>query len=144
MEAGRKAGFLVLLVAGSAILGILIAWPLWLFATSAREVYTISVLALAAGGIGYLVVRGFLRRRSAPRDPGRPRSSAVSGFLTGLMVIVGCAGLYFAAALLAHGTWVLGAGALVIWAGLLWLLGKARGAARGRKARAVPADNRSR
>lgn len=144
MEAGRRAGFVVLLVAGSAILGIIISWPLWLFATSARQAYTAVVLALAAGGIIYLAVRAFARRRSAARDPGRPRRSAVSGLLTGLMVIVGCAGLYVAAALLARGIWVLGAAALVLWAGLLWLLGRARGSLRSRKEHAVPAENRSR
>jgi len=150
IEAGRKTGFLLLLVAGSAALGIIIAWPLWLFATSARETYTVVVLALAAGGIVYLVVRALLRSCTTARDPGRPRRSAVSGLLTALMVIVGCAGLYLVAAMAARRTWVLAALAVVLWIGLLWLLGRARNAARARaegrtrKARPVPAENRSR
>ena len=144
IEAGRKTGFVILLVAGSAALGILIAWPLWLFATSAREAYTVTLLALAAGAAVYLVVRGVVRRRSAARDPGRPRGSAASALLTTLIVIVAVAGLYLAAALLARRIWILGAGAAVAWAGLLWLLGRARGAARNRKTRRVPAENKSR
>jgi len=144
IEAGRKTGFLLLLVAGSTALGILIAWPLWLFATSARQAYTITVLALAAGGIVFLVARAILRSRSAARDPGRPNRSAGSALLTALMVIVGCSGLYLSAALLARGIWIFGAGAAVVWAGLLWLLGRARGAVRNRKARPVPAENKSR
>ena len=144
IEAGRKTGFVILLVAGSAALGILISWPLWLFATSARVAYTVTILALAAGGVVYLVVRAAVRSRSAARDPGRPRGSAASALLTALMVIVALAGLYLAAALLARGIWILGAGAAAAWAALLWLLGRARGAARNRKGRAVPAENKSR
>ena len=144
IEAGRKIGFVILLVAGSAALGIVIAWPLWRFATGAREAYTITILVLAAGAVVYLVVRAAVRRRSAARDPGRPRGSAASALLTALIAIVAVAGLYLAAAFLARGLWILGAGAAVVWAVLLWLLGRARGAARRRKARPVPAENRSR
>jgi hypothetical protein len=144
IEAGRKTGFVILLVAGSGALGILIAWPLWLFATSAREAYTITIFALAAGAVAYLVVRAIVRRRSAARDPGRPRGSAASGLLTALTVIVAVGGLYLIAALLARRIWILGAGAAAAWAGLLWLLGRARSAARSRKARALPAENNSR
>jgi hypothetical protein len=144
IEAGRKTGFVILLVAGSAALGILIALPLWLFATRAREAYTITILALAAGAVVYLVVRAIVRRRSAPRDPGRPRGSAASALLTTLIVIVAVAGLYLVAAVLARGMWILGALAAAAWAALLWLLGRARGAARNRKARPVPAENKSR
>ncbi len=144
IEAGRKTGFVILLVAGSAALGLLISWPLWLFATGAREAYTVTILALAAGGVVYLVVRAVLRSRAAARDPGRRRGSAASALLTALMVIVGLAGLYLAAALFARGIWILGAAAAAAWAGLLWLLGRARGAARNRKARPVPAENKSR
>jgi O-antigen/teichoic acid export membrane protein len=144
IEAGRKTGFVILLVAGSAALGILIALPLWLFATRAREGYTITILALAAGAVVYLVVRAIVRRRSEPRDPGRPRGSAASALLTTLIVIVAVAGLYLVAAVLARGMWILGALAAAAWAALLWLLGRARGAARNRKARPVPAENKSR
>ncbi len=144
LEAGTRAGFAVLLAAGSAALGLAIAWPLWRFATAARQAYTISVLALAAAGIVYVVVRGVLRGRSAARDPGRPRRSALSAVVTTLMVLVGLAGLYRAAALFARGTWILGAAAGAAWVLLLWLLGRARSALRGRKARPVPAENKSR
>jgi len=144
LEAGRSAGFAVLLVAGSAALGLVIALPLWLFATSAREAYTITVLALGGAAIVYLVVRSVVRSRSAPRDPSRQGRSALVGIVTVLIVVVGLAGIYLAAALLARGYWILGTAALVVWAGLLWLLGRARGAARNRKARAVPAENKGR
>lgn len=144
IEAGRKAGFLVILVAGSAALGLIIALPLWLFATSAREAYTVVVLVSAAAGVVYLVVRSVARRRAAVRDSGRPRRSALAGFLTALMAVIGAAGLYAAAALLARGNWILGSLDLVLWAGILWLLGRGRRAARDRKARPVPAENKGR
>ncbi len=145
LEAGRTAGFLVLLVAGSAALGIAISLPLWLFATSAREAYTIAVLALGVVGIVYLVVRSAVRRgREAARDPRRPRRSTAAGLFTAFMVIVGVGGLYLAAALLARANWILAAADLAVWAGLLWALGRARGAARSRKARPLPAENKGR
>jgi len=144
LEAARSAGFLVLLVAGSAALGLAIALPLWFFATSAREAYTVAVLALAGAAIAWLVIRSAVRRRARTRESGGPRRSALSGLLTGIMVVIGAAGLYAAAALVARGAWILGVADLILWAGLLWLLGRARRAARGRKARPVPAENKGR
>ena len=144
IEAGRNGGFLVLLVAGSAALGLAIALPLWFFATSAREAYTVAVLALAGAGAVYLVVRSAIRRGVAARESGRPRRSALAGVLTAFMVVVGIAGLYAAAALVARGSWILVGIDLVLWAGLLWLLGRARRAARTRKDHPIPAENKGR
>jgi hypothetical protein len=143
IEGGRKIGFLLLLVAGSAILGFLIAWPLWLFATSARQAYTITVLALAGAGVVFLVVRAAQRRRRAVRDAGKPPRTFLSGLLTVLMVVVGIAGVYLAAALIVRGLWIIGAAVIAVWAGLLWLIGRARGATKVRKVRPVPAENGS-
>lgn len=143
VEAARKTGFLLLLVVGSAALGILIAWPLWLFATSARQAYTITVLALAGAGIVFLAVRAVQRSRKAVQDPGKPRRTFLSVLLTVLIVIVGFAGAYLAAALFVRGLWIIGAGVVVLWAGILWLMGRARGAAKTRKVRPVPAENGS-
>ncbi|MGA2381642.1 MAG: hypothetical protein ABSG85_20275 [Spirochaetia bacterium] len=143
IEGGRKVGFLLLLVAGSAGLGFLIAWPLWLFATTARQAYTITVLALIVGGIIFLAVRAAQRRRKAVRDAGKPRRTLLSGLLAVLMVIVGVAGVYLAAALIVRGLWIIGAGVVALWAGLLWLIGQARGAAKARKVRPLPAENGS-
>ena len=177
LEGLRKVGFLLGLVAGSAVLGFLIAWPLWLFATSARQVYTITVLALAGAlvekkatstknrrasssavngpcrptiasttagaGIVFLAVRAARRRQKARRDAGKPGLGLLPVLLTVLLVLVGISGAYLGAALFVRGLWVVGVGVLVLWAGLLWLVGRARRAAKGRKVRRVPAENGS-
>ena len=144
LEIGRKIGFLVALVAASAALGFAISWPLWLFATSAREAYTITVLALAGAGLVFLVVRAVLRSRRATRDPGKPRRTPLSVLLTFLMVIVGFSGAYLAAAFLARGLLAIGAADIVVWGVLLWALGRARSAAKNPKVRPLPAENNSR
>jgi hypothetical protein len=143
VEAGSRIGFVLLLVVGCAALGLAIAWPLWAFATGARQAYTITVLAVGAAGLLFLAVRSARRRRASTRDPSQPSRSTAAGLLTVLMVLVGLAGAWTAAALLVRGIWVLGAAAVALWAGLLWLLGRARRAARSRKAAAVPAENLS-
>ncbi|MGA2640121.1 MAG: hypothetical protein ABSG21_04335 [Spirochaetia bacterium] len=143
IEWGRKVGFLLLLAGGSAALGFLIAWPLWVFATSARKAYTITVLALCAAGIIFLAVRAAQRRRKAVRDAGKPPHTLLAGLLTTLMVVVGIAGVCLAGALMVRGIWIVGAAALALWAGLLWLLARARSAAKARKVRPVPAENGS-
>jgi hypothetical protein len=143
IEAGRKIGFLLLLVAGSAGLGFLIAWPLWLFATTARSAYTIAVLAAAGAGIILLAVRAAGRRRKTVRDPGTPAHSLLSVLLAVMMGIIGLAGVYLAAALFIRGLWIIGAADIAVWAGLLWLMARARGAAMSRKVRPVPAENGS-
>ena len=132
LEAATGIGFVLLLVGGCVALGLAIAWPLWAFATGAREVYTIVVLAAAAAGILYLVVRAVLRRRAAARDSSLPRRSAAAGLITALMAVVALSGAWAATALLARGLWSLGAAAVALWAGLLWLLGRARKTARAR------------
>ena len=78
-EAGRRIGFLLVLVAGSAALGLLISWPLWFFATSARQAYTITVLVLAGAGVVFLVVRSASRSRGATRDPGAAAEDGAFG-----------------------------------------------------------------
>jgi len=143
LEGLRKVGFFLALVVGSAAMGLLIAWPLWFFATSARQVYTITVLVLAGGGIVYLAVRSAQRRRKSLRDAGKPGRGLLSAVLTILLVMVGISGAYLAAALFIRGLWKFGAGAVVVWAGLLWLIGWARGAVKTRKPGQVPAENGS-
>ncbi len=141
IEAASAAGFVLLLVVACVALGLAIAWPLWAFATGARQAYTATVLGAAAAGIVFLLVRAARRRRSAMRDPSVPRRSVAAGLLAALMVLVGLCGAWLAAALLARGIWALGAAAVVAWILLLWVLGRARRAAKGRKPRAVPAEN---
>ncbi len=141
IEGGRKVGFILLLVAGSAALGFLIAWPLWLFATSARSLYTITVLGLAGAGIVFLIVRAARRRRKAVRDAGRTPRSFLAVLLGALAAIVGIGGAYLAAALIVRRLWMVGAADVVLSAALLWLLGRARGAAKARKVRPIPAEN---
>jgi cytochrome c biogenesis protein CcdA len=143
IEGGRKVGFFFALVAGSAALGFLIAWPLWLFATSARHAYTLTVLALAGAGVVYLVVRAAHRRSNAVRDAGRPPRTLLSMLLGALSVVVGLAGVYLAIAFILRRQWILLAAAIVLSATLLWLLGHARGAAKARKVRLVSAEHRT-
>ncbi len=88
VEAGRKVGFLLVLVAGSAALGLLISWPLWLFATSARGAYSITVLGLAGAGILYLVVAV---RAEEPHNHERP-GQASPHFPFGAADGIDCAG----------------------------------------------------
>jgi hypothetical protein len=143
LETLRKIGFLVLLLAGSAAFGFAIAWPLWFFATSQRQAYTIFAFCLAGGGLLALGVRRLVRRHAASRDPGRPRRTVLSVLLTILLTIVALAGGYLAAVLLYRGVWILAAPELIAWAGLLWVLGYARRASKRRKERKNPAENES-
>jgi uncharacterized membrane protein YidH (DUF202 family) len=141
LEAFRRIGFFVILVAGSALFGFAIAWPLWLFATSQRQAYTVFAFCLAGGGLIALGIRRFIRLRRSARDPGRPRRSVLSVLLTILLTIVAVAGAYVAAVLLYRGLWILAAPALVAWAGLLWGLGLARRASNRHNERRDPAEN---
>jgi len=141
LEAFRKIGFFILLVAGSACFGFAIAWPLWFFATSQRQAYTIFAFSLAGGGLVALAVRRFIRLRASARDPGKPRRTFLSVLLTILLAIVAVAGGYVAAVLLYRGLWILAAPALVIWAGLLWALGYARRVSNRHNERRNPAEN---
>lgn len=143
IEAARKVGFLLVLVAGSAALGLMISWPLWFFATSARTAYTITVLGIGAAGVLFLAVRSARRSRAALRDPGRPGRSFASVSITVVMVLVGFGGAYLAAAFLVRGLLVLAAVDLAAWGLLLWGLGRARHAAKNRKVRTIPAENGS-
>jgi hypothetical protein len=142
MEAGRKVGFFLLLVGGSAALGFIVAWPLWIFATSARQAYTITVLALGVVGIVLLVVRASQKRRQATRDAGNPRRSPLAVLLGVIAVVVGIVGAYSAAVLIVHKLWILAAVAIVLSSTILWMLSRARNALKARKVRSVHAENR--
>ena len=141
LEAFRKIGFFILLVAGSACFGFAIAWPLWLFATSQRQAYTIFAFCLAGGGLVALAVRRFIRLRTSARDPGKPRRTILSVLLTIVLTIVAVAGAYAAAVLIYRGLWILAAPALGVWAGLLWALAWARRASNRHNERHNPAEN---
>jgi len=122
----QRLGLFLLLVAASAAVGAAIAWPLWLFATSARSAYTAFALILAACGIVSAVVRAALRRRRIPRDTTAPRRSGVSGFLGVLQALILLCGVYLACVLFFHGMWVFGVPLLLMCGVLLFLLGLAR------------------
>ena len=141
LEAVRKVGFFVLLVAGSAAFGFAIAWPLWLFATSQRRAYTIFAFGLAGAGCVVLAVRRFIRVRRSARDPGRPRRRFLSVLATILLTGVALAGGYVDAVLFYRGLWILAIPALIVWAGLLWGLSAARRVTNRRKERHEPAEN---
>ena len=142
LEAARKIGFLILMLAGSAAFGFVVAWPLWLFATSQREAYTIFAICCAGGAVLFLTVRGIIRRRDASRNPGAPRHTFLSVLLTILLCVTALAGGYLSAVLLYRGAWILALPALLVWFGLLWLLGLARRASKRRMERQKPAENK--
>jgi high-affinity Fe2+/Pb2+ permease len=119
----RTAGFAAALLAASAALGFLIAWPLWFFATTHRSAYTIFTLAAAAAGVILLSLRGALRSRAAPRglaSGARRRSPLVSAIFGALWLILFAIGLYLALLLISRGLVLLGVPVLLA---LLLLLG---------------------
>jgi hypothetical protein len=142
LETARVAGFFILLVAGSAGLGALIAWPLWVFATSERAAYTVFALCLAGGGLAALAARALVRSRRAVRDPGKPRRTVLSLLLTLVLVLVVLAGGYVVAAMLSRGLWILAIPAILLWAGLVWLAAFTRRLAKTQKERPVHAENK--
>lgn len=142
LEAARKAGFFILLVALSAGLGCAIAWPLWAFATSERMAYTIFALCLAGGGLAAFAARVIIRSRRVVRDPGKPRRTVLSLLLTIILVGVVLAGAYVAAVMLSRGLWILAIPACVLWAGLVWLVAFTRRRAKTQKERPVHAENK--
>ena len=142
VEAGRRIGLFLLLAGGSAALGFVIAWPLWLFATSQRKAYTVFVLCLIGAGIVTLVARGTMRRRRAARDGGGPLRAALSVFLTILQVVVVLAGIWAEAVFIARGLWLFAVIGFLAWACTVWALGMGRRAAKRRKQPAIPAENR--
>jgi len=135
-------GFFILLVAGSAGLGCVIAWPLWAFATSERTAYTIFALCLTGGGLAAFAARAIIRSRRAVRDPGKPRRTVLSLLLTLVLVGVVLAGAYIAAVMLSRGLWILAIPACVLWGGLVWLVAFTRRRAKTHKERPVHAENK--
>ncbi len=140
IERGRKAGFFLLVIALCAGLGLLIALPLWLFATRQPRIYTVVALSLLAGGLVFLAARAVVRRRRL--HAGHPGLSFLSGILTVLMTVVSFAGIYLMAVAIYRGLWIIAAVAAAITGLFLWLLGRARAAARkARKPPSIPAEN---
>ena len=124
-EAGRKIAFFLLLVLGSAAAGAAIAWPLWFFATAARGPYTIFALAAVLAGIVLLLVRGATRARRTSR-PGRRGRAPLSALIAVAQAAVFICGLYASVLLFFHGIWLFAVPLVVIWLGILVLLGMAR------------------
>ena len=141
LETGRSIGFILLLIAGTGLLGFCISWPLWFFATRTPGVYTATVLSLAGAGIAALIARRVLRRRSAD-GPSRHGAALLAAVISVFMGGVAIVGAFTAAALLARRMWLGGGIEVVLWVFLLWLLGKARRAAKTRKAPGFSAENR--
>jgi hypothetical protein len=142
IAAGRGIGFFLLLAGGSAALGFVIAWPLWLFATSERKAYTVFVLCLLGAGVVALLVRSAARRRRAARDQGGPRRTALSALITFVQVVVVVAGIWGEAVFIARGLWLFSVVGLLAWASIVWALGIGRRAAKTHKQAAVPAENK--
>jgi hypothetical protein len=58
----RRVGLLLLLVVAAGAAGLLVTWPLWLFATRHRQGYTLFIAALL--GLLLLLLLAFRLRRS--------------------------------------------------------------------------------
>jgi membrane protein implicated in regulation of membrane protease activity len=147
IDAARGLGLALILVGGSAALGLIIAWPLWLLATHEGRIYTILVLALAGSGILFLIVRAALRRRNEPHDPGKARRTPLSLLLSVFIVFFACCGAYAESVLVFSGLWTYALLTLPVLACILWLLGLARRAVKARAAKKrkeprPPAENR--
>ena len=132
LELAKKVGFFLLLVAGSSVLGLAIAWPLWYFAISARKAYTLFVLCIAVAGTLALAGRAMLRARKAPRDPGKPRRPLLSLLLFLLQTLAFLVGLYAVVLFVFRGLWLFAIPMLVIWLALLVALGIGRRAVKAR------------
>jgi hypothetical protein len=124
----KKAGFLLLLVGGCAVLGSAIAWPLWYFATKDRAAFTVSVILLVCAGLAGLSVKGLLRRRSARRVTQRPPRSPLRVLLSILMAVLLLVGLYACALLFSRGLWVPALFVLIAWLALVGWIGSGHGA----------------
>jgi hypothetical protein len=141
-EAVGTIGFLLLLIVGSAGCGFLIAWPLWLFATAERRIFTITVAAVVVAALAAVVVRAILRR--GPTERRNPLRVLALVLITVLVAAVAVAGAYLSAVLLYRGSPALGIPALVAWAGLLWLLTWLRRKVKPGHGRRESAENKSR
>lgn len=117
---GRRTGFLLAIVAGSAALAAIIALPLWYAATAEPAAYSITALALLAGAAVALIVRSRLRARRVPRDPSRPRRTFGTALRSAGIVLFLAAGLYGVIFLALRGIW---AGAIPAAAAWLLLVG---------------------
>ena len=128
----RRAGFFLLIAAGSAALALAIALPLWYVSTRRPAAYSISVLTLLLAAGVFFAVRSALRARGRPRDPSRPRQTLGSVLLAVLAVIVLAGGLYGALFLAVRGMWAFAVPAIAIWLALLGWAGSRRGAGKAR------------
>ncbi len=130
----RGLGFFIALLAASAGMGFLVAWPLWKFATSSRTGYSWFALAAVAAAIVLLVVRSALRRGAVPAGPPsrRKRHPLVRAALGLVWTLALLAGFSVVLLLAARGLYIAAVPAL---AALLLLAGYL---AFGRKKRTSP------
>ena len=131
VEAARKVALFLALVIGSAAFGVVIAWPLWRFATAARGAYTWFALGVVGAGVAAAAVRAAVRRRRLPPDPSRPRRPVLSFTISTLRAVLFLAGLYAVLVFAVRAFWGLAAASAVITGGLVWLLSLARRRVKG-------------
>ena len=72
VEAGRGLGFFIALVAGTALFGLAISLPLWLFATRATRVFTVTALAAIGALVVWRVARRIARGARGGEDSRKP------------------------------------------------------------------------
>ncbi len=66
----KGIAFFTVLVGASAALGFLASWPLWLFSTESRTLYSLFCAAAIGAGLVWLIVRAATRRRPERRRRG--------------------------------------------------------------------------
>jgi hypothetical protein len=116
---GSRIGLFVLLAVLSAALGALIAFPLWLAATAAPRIYTITVLAAAAAAVVAAAIRRVLRTGIGWHRAAAKALSILLGLAKAVLLL---AGIYAAAAFAAQRRYVpAAAGALVVLAAAAWI-----------------------
>lgn len=87
----RGLALLAVLLGASAVCGLLVGWPLWIFATARSGTYSLCALAVIGAGIVALIVRGMTRKRRATTRSRNPLVTALL-ILASIAVLVG--GLY--------------------------------------------------
>jgi hypothetical protein len=118
----RSLGLLLALLAASAGLGFMVAWPLWAFATTYSEAYSVFILLLLIVGAAALVARRVIRGKAArsPVAGENRRSPAATGLLILAWLVVMILGVYAAVVLFARGLYGYSIAVLLV---LILLLG---------------------
>jgi hypothetical protein len=88
---------LTVLLFAAAVLGFIVAWPLWYFATTNSAAYSIFTLAVLGAGIVFAAARRIIGRRARSRLPSGAsgsRNPLLTVLLIVLWLVIFVAGIY--------------------------------------------------